>query len=95
VSTTCTQNNEFEKARLSTHYAVIACLFENCPPVDFLGDRQHEILQPMSISELLSHPVHAFMRNHFVPDTPNLFLGAACPGSFLAPWKLITRRGQV
>jgi hypothetical protein len=32
----------------------------------------------MSIPELLSHPrVHAYTRNYFVPDAPNLFLGTA------------------
>jgi hypothetical protein len=35
-------NFGFGEAGLSTHYAVIACLFENCPPVDFPGDRQHD-----------------------------------------------------
>ena len=34
----------------------------------------------MSSPKLLSHPrVHAYTRNYFVPDTPNLFLGGARP----------------
>jgi colanic acid biosynthesis protein WcaH len=60
-------DNGFWEAGLSTHYAVIACPFENCPPIHFLGDRQHEYFQAMSIPELLSHPrVHAYTRNYFV-----------------------------
>jgi colanic acid biosynthesis protein WcaH len=71
-------DNGFGEAGISTHYAVIACLFENCPPIHSPGDEQHEYLQPMSIPELLSHPrVHAYTRNYFVPDAPNLFLGTA------------------
>jgi colanic acid biosynthesis protein WcaH len=65
---------------ISTHYAVIACLFENCPSIHSPGDAQHEYFQLMSIPELLSHPrVHAYTRNYFVADAPNLFLGGARP----------------
>jgi hypothetical protein len=52
-------------------------------PIHFLGDRQHKYCQAMSLPELLFNPpVHANTWNYFVTDTPNLFLGAGCPGYF-------------
>jgi colanic acid biosynthesis protein WcaH len=75
-------DNGFEEDGISTHYAVIACLFENGPSIHSPSDEQHESFQLMSIPELLSHPrVHAYTRNYFVPDAPNLFLGGARPVS--------------
>jgi hypothetical protein len=73
-----------------TQMMVIACLFENCPKIHFPGDSQPEYFQALSTPKLLSHLwVHAYTRNYFVSDAPNLFLGAACPvlvsGFFLAP----------
>jgi len=50
------------------------------PLIHSPGDEQYEYFQLISIPELLSHPqVHAHTRNYFVPNAPNLFLGAAHP----------------
>jgi colanic acid biosynthesis protein WcaH len=77
-------DNGFGEPGLSTHYAVIACLFENCPPIHCPADGQHEGFEAMNITELLSHPkVHAYTRSYFIPDPPNLFLRG--PGGALSP----------
>jgi colanic acid biosynthesis protein WcaH len=76
-------DNGFGEPGLSTHYAVIACLFENCPPIHCPGDGQHEYFEPMNITKLLSHPrVHAYTRNYFILDPPSLFLRG--PGGVLS-----------
>jgi colanic acid biosynthesis protein WcaH len=82
-------DNGFEEAGISTHYAVVACWFENCAPIPAPGDQQHVHFQHMSIPELLSHPqVHAYTRNYFLQNPPNLFLGA---GEMLLPASLEQR----
>lgn len=79
-------DNGFEEAGISTHYAVVACWFENCAPIPAPGDHQHVDFQYMSIPELLSHPqVHAYTRNYFLRNPPSLFLGA---GEMLLPASL-------
>lgn len=69
-------DNHFGDTSFGTHYAVIACLFSNCPIIGRPADEQHEQFQCMTVPELLIHPrVHAYTRNYFVPAPPNLFLG--------------------
>lgn len=69
--------NAFGEPDISTHYVVIACLFHLRSFIPDPRDDQHEVLRMMSIPELLAHPrAHAYTRNYFVADPPNLFLGA-------------------
>jgi colanic acid biosynthesis protein WcaH len=69
------RDNAFGEPGVSTHYVVIACLFNLRSFATGPHDNQHEALRMMSIQELLAHPkVHSHTRNYFVPNPPNVFL---------------------
>jgi len=68
--------NAFGEPDISTHYVVIACLFHLRSLVPAPLDDQHEELRMMSAPQLLVHPqVHAYTKNYFIADPPNLFFG--------------------
>jgi colanic acid biosynthesis protein WcaH len=88
--------NAFGEPDISTHYVVIACLFYLRSFTPDPRDDQHEELRMMSIPELLAHPrVHAYARNYFVADPPNLFLGADNSLARRAPFVRETNEGGV